>query len=214
MIDSRLIRADATKLRELEKVMKEQENSEILCSIDMKDICISSGAVEGICDAVASLTEGKKVLLVTGPVDFRDSADRSVKQRVYELLKTKYEVEWFVVREPDDSIVHCTPENAAAVAEHFAGVDCVVGIGGGTICDLCKYSTYTADHEHPLPLIIVQSALSVNAFSDNSSVMLFSGVKRTVHSRYPDILIISAATATLSQHGRRPLTGISAPFSA
>lgn len=190
MIDSRLIRADATKLRELEKVMKEQENSEILCSIDMKDICISSGAVEGICDAVASLTEGKKVLLVTGPVDFRDSADRSVKQRVYELLKTKYEVEWFVVREPDDSIVHCTPENAAAVAEHFAGVDCVVGIGGGTICDLCKYSTYTANHEHPLPLIIVQSALSVNAFSDNSSVMLFSGVKRTVHSRYPDILII------------------------
>ena len=82
MIDSRLVRADATKLRELEKVMKEQENSEILCSIDMKDICISSGAVEGICDAVASLTEGKKVLLVTGPVDFRDSADRSVKQRV------------------------------------------------------------------------------------------------------------------------------------
>ena len=123
MIDSRLIRADATKLRELENIMKQQENSEILCSINMKDISIASGAVEGICDAVASLTEGKKVLLVTGPVDFRDNADRQVKQRVLELLKTRYEVEWYVVREPDDSIVHCTPENAALIAEHFDGVE-------------------------------------------------------------------------------------------
>ena len=92
MIDSRLIRADATKLRELENIMKQQENSEILCSINMKDISIASGAVEGICDAVASLTAGKKVLLVTGPVDFRDNADRQVKQRVLELLKARYEV--------------------------------------------------------------------------------------------------------------------------
>ena len=74
------------------------------------------------------------------------------------------------------------------------------------MCDLCKYSTYTANNAEPLPLIIVQSALSVNAFSDNSSVMLFSGVKRTVHSRYPDILIIdldivAAAPAEMNVSG-------------
>lgn len=45
---------------------------------------------------------------------------------------------------------------------------CDIGIGGGTICDLCKYSTYYYNKENPLPLIIVQTALSVNAFSDNS----------------------------------------------
>ena len=206
MIDERLIRADATKLRDLEKLMQEQEHAELLYPLGMKDICIASGAVEGICDAVASLTEGKKVLLVTGPVAFCDNADRKIKERVFDLLKTKYEVEWYVVKEPDDSIVHCTPENASLIAEHFEGADCVVGIGGGTICDLCKYSTYTANHENPLPLIIVQSALSVNAFSDNSSVMLFSGVKRTVHSRYPDILIIdldivAAAPAEMNVSG-------------
>ena len=50
----------------------------------------------------------------------------------------------------------------------------VVGIGGGTICDLCKYATYYFEHENPLPVVIVQTALSVNAFSDDSSVMLMS----------------------------------------
>ena len=189
MIDERLIRADATKLDELHEIMREQPNAELLCDIGMKAIHIGHKTVENICADVRSMTPGKKVLMVSGPVDIRDTEGRKVKERVKALLEQEYEVEWFVVTEPD-GIVHCTPENAARIAEHFAGVDCVVGIGGGTICDLCKYSTYTADHENPLPLIIVQTALSVNAFSDNSSVMLFSGVKRTVHSRYPMILII------------------------
>ena len=55
-------------------------------------------------------------------------------------------------------------------------------------------------------MVIVQTALSVNAFSDDSSVMLINGVKRTVHSRYPSILIIdldivSAAPAEMNVSG-------------
>lgn len=109
---------------------------------------------------------------------------------------------WLVISEPD-SIVHATPENAAIIQSHFEGKDVVVGIGGGTICDLCKYATYYFDHENPLPVVIVQTALSVNAFSDDSSVMLINGVKRTVHSRYPSILIIDldiVSPASGSEH--------------
>ena len=205
MIDERLIRADATKLDELHEIMQQQPHAELLCDIGMKAIHIGHRTVEEICGAVKSLTPGKKVLMVSGPVGIVDTEGRKVKERVKALLEKEYEVEWFVVTEPD-GIVHCTPENAARIQEHFAGVDCVVGIGGGTICDLCKYSTYTANHDDPLPLVIVQTALSVNAFSDNSSVMLFSGVKRTVHSRYPTILIIdldivSAAPAEMNVSG-------------
>ena len=38
MIDNRLIEADATKLDELRKIIKEQENAEKLCDITMKEI--------------------------------------------------------------------------------------------------------------------------------------------------------------------------------
>ncbi|MCR5135747.1 MAG: iron-containing alcohol dehydrogenase [Oscillospiraceae bacterium] len=195
MIDPRLIEADATKLDELHEIMQAQPEAEKLHGIAMKSVLIEHGAVKKLNASVRSLTSGKKVLLVTGPTVITDTQENIVKEQVFAQLKEDFDVEWLVISEPD-SIVHCTPENAAKIQARFAGVDCVVGVGSGTICDLNKYATFYADKEHPLPLIIVQTALSVNAFSDNSSVMLISGVKRTVHSRYPDILIIDLDIVT------------------
>ena len=205
MIDSRLVRADATRLDELREIMAAQEHSELLCDIGMKAIKIGHGVSGDICDAVRELTRGHRVLLVTGPTLIVDTAGNDIKEKLYKKLSEQYEVDRLVISEPD-SIVHATPENAEKIQAHFEGVDCVVGIGGGTICDLCKYATHYYNPENPLPLVIVQTALSVNAFSDNSSVMLFSGVKRTVHSRYPLILIIdmdiiAAAPAEMNVSG-------------
>ena len=205
MIDHRLVEADATKLDELRTIISQQENAEKLCDIAMKDICIEKGAAGKVTEAVKSLTDGKKVLMVTGPTEIVDVDGKNVKEAVCALLRQEFEVEWMILSEPD-SIVHATPENAAKIQAHFEGVDCVVGVGSGTICDLCKYATYYFDHDNPLPLIIVQTALSVNAFSDDSSVMLINGVKRTVHSRYPAILlidldIVGAAPAEMNVSG-------------
>ena len=205
MIDSRLVEANATKLDELRSIISEQENAEMLCDIAMKDISIEHGALKKVVESVNSLTDGKKVLMVTGPTEIVDIDGDNVKEAANALLKQEFEVEWMVLSEPD-SIVHATPENAAKIQARFEGVDCVVGVGSGTICDLCKYATYYFNHDNPLPLVIVQTALSVNAFSDDSSVMLINGVKRTVHSRYPTILlidldIVAAAPAEMNVSG-------------
>ncbi len=195
MLDKRLIEADASNLDELREIMACQEHPEMLHDIDMKAVVIEHGAVEKVNEAVRSLTGGSKVLMVTGPTVITDVREAVVKEKVCAKLKEAFDVEWLVIDEPD-SIVHCTPENAARIQARFAGVDCVVGVGSGTICDLNKYATFYADKENPLPLVIIQTALSVNAFSDNSSVMLINGVKRTVHSRYPSILIIDLDVVT------------------
>ena len=195
MLDQRLIEANATKLDELHEIMLQQEHPEKLHDIDMKAILIDHGAVAGLNDAVRSLTAGKKILLVTGPTVITDTKNDAVKEKILAQLEADFDVEWLVIREPE-GIVHCTPENAAKIQERLPGKDCVVGVGSGTICDLCKYGTFYADKANPLPLVIVQTALSVNAFSDNSSVMLISGVKRTVHSRYPTVLIIDLDIVT------------------
>lgn len=195
MIDKRLIEADASKLDELREIMAAQEHPEKLHDIAMKAVLIEHGAVSRLNDSIRSLTGGKKILMVTGPTAITDTREERIKEKILAQLKEDFDVEWLIISEPD-SIVHCTPENAAKIQARFEGIDCVVGIGSGTICDLNKYATFYADKENPLPLIIVQTALSVNAFSDNSSVMLISGVKRTVHSRYPDILIIDLDIVT------------------
>lgn len=205
MLDNRLIEANAAKLQELREIVSQQENAQMLCDIDMQDIIIEAGALARLNESVRRLSPGSRVLMVTGPTQILDAREEIVKEKVFAQLQAEFQVEWLVIDEPD-SIVHATPENAARIQARFADKDCVVGVGSGTICDLCKYATYYHDKDAPLPLLIVQTALSVNAFSDNSSVMLINGVKRTVHSRYPDILIIdldiiAAAPAEMNVSG-------------
>lgn len=203
-VDPRLAAANSAKLDELRAILAEQESGDKLFPITMTDILISAGAVNELVKSVKRLADAKKVLMVTGPTKIVDNKGEDVKEKVNALLKAEFEVDWLVLSEP--GVLHATPENAEKIQARFEGVDCVVGVGGGTICDLCKYATYYADKENPKPLIIVETALSVNAFSDDASVMLISGVKRTVHSRYPDILIIdldiqAAAPAEMNVSG-------------
>ena len=78
----------------------------------------------------------------------------------------------------------------AALAEAdaaIAGAGCVVTVGSGTVTDIAKDATWRAGD---VPLVVVQTAVSVNAFSDDMAVLVRHGVKRTVPSRWPTALII------------------------
>ena len=202
---NRLPEANAANLTELREILSLQENAEKLHDIAMKDIIIEAGAADNIIETVKGLTSGTNVLMVTGPTLIVDIHGNNIKEKINAKLKEAYNVEWLVIDEPGGH-VHCTPENAGLIMERLPGKDILIGIGGGTICDMCKYSVHNSGMETPLPLIVVETALSVNAFSDDASVMLLSGVKRTLHSRYPDVLVIdldivSAAPAEMNVSG-------------
>ena len=77
-------------------------------------------------------------------------------------------------------------DSVAAAASVAAGRGCLVTLGSGTITDLGKL----ASHETGVPLVAVQTAASVNGFSDDLSVVLRGGAKRTVASTYPAALLI------------------------
>ena len=74
---------------------------------------------------------------------------------------------------------------AAAVAA-TVGNGCLVTLGSGTITDLGKLASL----ETGVPMVAVQTAASVNGFSDDLSVVLRAGAKRTVPSTYPAALVI------------------------
>ena len=79
--------------------------------------------------------------------------------------------------------------DARALAEADAairGAAVVVSVGSGTITDIAKDASFRAG----LPFVVVQTAVSVNAFSDDMAVLLRNGVKRTVPSHWPDALIV------------------------
>lgn len=72
-----------------------------------------------------------------------------------------------------------------------AGATAVVSIGGGTITDIGKVA---AAGVAGMPLVVVQTAASVDGFTDDVSVLLRNGVKRTTPTRWPDIVLADVPT--------------------
>jgi glycerol-1-phosphate dehydrogenase [NAD(P)+] len=82
--------------------------------------------------------------------------------------------------------VHADERTVAAAAEAAMGASVIVTVGSGTVADIGKaVAARLSDPVH----VVVQTALSVNGYADDQSVLLIDGVKRTTPTRWPDALI-------------------------
>jgi glycerol-1-phosphate dehydrogenase [NAD(P)+] len=68
----------------------------------------------------------------------------------------------------------------------------LVSVGSGTLTDIAK----VVAAENGLTHVVVQTAASVNGFSDDQSVLLINGAKRTTPSRWPDAIVIDPLVVT------------------
>ncbi len=78
-------------------------------------------------------------------------------------------------------------EKAISVAEKAISVrtDALIGIGGGTINDLCKYIAKT----HGLYYIYVATAPSMDGFASDGAALILDGMKVTLKTAPPKIII-------------------------
>ncbi len=105
--------------------------------------------------------------------------------------------------------VHADERTVAAAAAAAAGASVVVTVGSGTVTDIGK-AVAARLRDAPLrptspalgqrdpdgalrppdpALVVVQTALSVNGYADDQSVLLIDGVKRTTPTCWPDALV-------------------------
>lgn len=148
-------------------------------------------------DALASLSAivaelpgadaGPVALLIDATPMVRVGAN--LKATVQALLESEWRVRP-VRAGPPDGRVHADEATVAAVRAAAEGVSSIVTVGSGTIADIGKA---VAEDLGGLPHVIVQTAASVNGFADDQSVLLRNGVKRTVSSRWPDVLVLDGA---------------------
>ena len=99
--------------------------------------------------------------------------------------------------------LHASDEVIDQAVAGAAGAHAIVTVGGGTITDIGKVASARAGG---LPLVVVQTAASVDGYTDNVSVVLRNGVKRTIPSRWPDAVIadttlIAQAPAAMNRAG-------------
>ena len=72
----------------------------------------------------------------------------------------------------------------------------VLSVGSGVVTDVSKHACYLFEHENKvhLPFIVYQTANSVSAYTSNMAPVFVDGVKRTLLSRYPDVLVCDLET--------------------
>ena len=73
----------------------------------------------------------------------------------------------------------------------------VLSVGSGTVTDIAKHACHVYQQEHnglPLPFVVYQTANSVSAYTSNMAPTFVDGVKRTLPSRYPDVLVCDLET--------------------
>jgi glycerol-1-phosphate dehydrogenase [NAD(P)+] len=73
----------------------------------------------------------------------------------------------------------------------------VLAVGSGTVTDVAKHAAFLCAreaHSDPLPFVVYQTANSVSAYTSNMAPVFVDGVKRTLPSRYPDVLVCDLET--------------------
>ena len=61
----------------------------------------------------------------------------------------------------------------------------LISVGSGTLTDIAKVTAQRTGSRH----VAVQTACSINGFIADRSVLIVAGAKRTVESRWPDVLV-------------------------
>ncbi len=89
-----------------------------------------------------------------------------------------------------------------AVAE--VGADrLLISVGSGTLTDIAKVTAQRTGSRH----VAVQTACSINGFIADRSVLIVAGAKRTVESRWPDVLVADTDILTAAPWRVEPRGG-------
>jgi glycerol-1-phosphate dehydrogenase [NAD(P)+] len=96
-----------------------------------------------------------------------------------------------------DGQVHTDWGQIDTVRQHLRPGVAVLSVGAGTVSDIAKHACFTFDGESNagrLPLVCFPTANSVSAYTSNMAPVFVNGVKRTLPSRYPDVLVCDLET--------------------
>lgn len=115
---------------------------------------------------------------------------RDLKADVESALADRFAVRTEVLTD-DHPVLHADERAVETASRAVRGADAVVTVGGGTVTDIGKLASTNAGG---VPHVVVQTAASVDGFTDNVSVILRAGVKRTIPSRWPDVVVADVDT--------------------
>ena len=193
--------ADLNDLWKIDAALKQNDPKGQFASLDMGEVIIERDISEYLCPLVnkylnhandaTHLKVGARArigVIVDRTDILRNGA--SLKPNLTEQLRQEFDVEMIVLDDGQD-VLHATEIVIDQATASAKGCHAIVSIGGGTISDIAKIAALrNAIQVH----ILVQTAASVDGYTDNFSVILEKGVKKTVLSRWPQAVLADVQT--------------------
>jgi glycerol-1-phosphate dehydrogenase [NAD(P)+] len=167
--------------------------------LPIREMVFESGALWRLLDllSVAGINSDQPLLVVMDRMPMQREG-RDLKELILKILgegNWQSDVIWL---EPDSTgQVHTDFAQINFVKAHLQANSAVLSVGSGTVTDIAKHACYVYQQEHnirPLPFVVYQTANSVSAYTSNMAPTFVDGVKRTLPSRYPDVLICDLET--------------------
>lgn len=122
--------------------------------------------------------------------------DADLKAGVEAVLSTRHSVRR-VTLDDGHPILHADETILDRAAAASVGADVIVSVGGGTITDVAK----VAAERNGVPVhIVIQTAASVDGYTDNFAVVLQNGVKTTLPSRWPEAVLADTTVIADAPH--------------
>lgn len=178
-------------LDQVRRLIAEEDPAGQLPPCGLAELVVGPDALDLVAPLVARLIDarlGTVALVVDETVIRRRGED--VKERVATALADVASVTRVVLSDGHPEL-HVTEPVIEDAARQCAGADVIVALGGGTISDIGKL----AAARHPgTRLVTIMTAASVDGYTDDVSVILKDGVKRTVPSVWPDAVLADAET--------------------
>lgn len=167
--------------------------------LPIRDMIFDSGAIWRLPDLLlqAGIKQNQSLQVVMDRTNMRREG-RDLKELILQILGSagwSLQVIWLEADQTGQ--VHTDFAHIDVVKSHLQSDSAVLSIGSGTVTDIAKHACHVWQQEHnaqPLPFIVYQTANSVSAYTSNMAPTFVDGVKRTLPSRYPDMLICDLET--------------------
>jgi glycerol-1-phosphate dehydrogenase [NAD(P)+] len=120
---------------------------------------------------------GRDPLILSDGGPYRTQSGRVVDRLAAHLGCRVVQLGTGTVRADEETVEQAVAE----VGEHRL----LISVGSGTLTDIAKVTAQRTGNHH----VAIQTACSINGFIADRSVLVVAGAKRTVQSRWPDVLV-------------------------
>ena len=179
--------------------------------VQIDRVVVLDDAIDALVDEVRAWSAGGRVLIVTDHTPMRRRGD-DLKPLIEDALGRVCRTE--VCRLPEEPAGRFVAEleTAKKLAERLGAPDgrfaTVVSVGSGSITDVTKYARHLhmENSGRKMPFVSFPTAASVTAYTSALAVLTIAGVKRTLASLPPDVVVcdlrtLADAPLTMTQAG-------------